>query len=56
MTKKKARKIKERAKKAVECPYCKRKVKLKRTGTGIFKCPKCNSKFTGKAYHVEEEK
>jgi large subunit ribosomal protein L37Ae len=33
------------------CPYCKKK-QVKRVATGIFRCSKCNSKFTSKAYEV----
>lgn len=34
-----------------KCPYCGR-LKAKRISFGIFKCGKCDSKFTGKAYEV----
>ena len=37
--------------KAHKCPYCE-KVKVKRVAKGIYECQKCNSKFTGKAYHL----
>ena len=33
------------------CPYCK-KPAAKRIAMAIFKCKKCHSKFTGKAYSV----
>ncbi len=35
-----------------KCPYCSR-TKVDRLSAGIFKCNKCDSKFTGKAYKVE---
>lgn len=35
-----------------KCPYC-LKLSAKRVAMGIFHCPKCNSKFTGKAYTVQ---
>jgi large subunit ribosomal protein L37Ae len=37
------------------CPYC-RKVKAKRISVGIWQCQSCNSKFTSKAYTVENVK
>ncbi len=40
---------KQRAKQ--KCPYC-NKLAVKRLSLGIFKCNKCDSKFTGKAYFV----
>jgi large subunit ribosomal protein L37Ae len=39
----------------MKCPYC-RNESVKRTGTGIFHCRKCNNKFTGRAYEVKEQK
>jgi len=36
-----------------KCPYC-NYMKVKRLSTGIWKCRKCNAKFTGKAYIVKE--
>ncbi|PIN81512.1 50S ribosomal protein L37ae [Candidatus Woesearchaeota archaeon CG10_big_fil_rev_8_21_14_0_10_30_7] len=42
----------ERAQKAPQkCPYCS-KLGVKRLAVGIFSCPKCKSKFTGKAFTV----
>jgi large subunit ribosomal protein L37Ae len=35
-----------------KCPYCNRKA-VKRLSPGIWKCNKCESKFTSKAYRVE---
>ena len=44
----------EQAQKAKQkCPYCSRMV-VKRLATGIYKCSKCESKFTGKAFKVGE--
>mgnify|MGYP001597136641 CR=1 FL=1 len=34
-----------------ECPYC-LSLTAKRVAAGIWKCKKCNVKFTGKAYEV----
>ena len=34
-----------------KCPYC-NKVAVKRVSVGIWKCRKCNAKFTGKAYSI----
>lgn len=34
-----------------KCPYC-NQVKVERLSVGIWKCKKCESKFTGKAYTV----
>ena len=36
-----------------KCPYCNNN-KVKRVSTGIWKCGKCNAKFTSKAYTVEK--
>lgn len=35
-----------------KCPYC-AKVSVFRQSSGIFICPKCHSKFTGRAYTAE---
>ncbi|MEK6952034.1 MAG: 50S ribosomal protein L37ae [Nanoarchaeota archaeon] len=43
--------VEKRQKKKQLCPYCKR-LTAKRIALGIFLCKKCNSKFTGSAYHV----
>jgi len=42
-------KIEEQQRKKHKCPYC-TAIKVKRLSIGIYKCDKCNSKFTGKAY------
>jgi len=36
-----------------KCPYC-NSDKVKRINTGIWGCKRCDSKFTGKAYHVKK--
>ncbi len=41
--------IEQKQKQKHKCPYC-HAIKVKRLSTGIYKCNKCNSKFTGKAY------
>ena len=38
-----------------QCPYC-RKNKAKRLSVGIWECRSCNSKFTSKAYSVDQIK
>ena len=43
--------IEKTQKKKQKCPYCGR-LKAKRISFGIFKCGKCDAKFTGKAYEV----
>lgn len=55
------RKLKERfgkidmeQRKKQKCPYCSA-VKVKRIAVGIWKCEKCNAKFTGKAYSVTKK-
>ena len=50
-TKLKFGKIEKSQRKLHKCPYC-HKVKEKRISVGIWKCKKCNAKFTGKAYSV----
>ncbi len=34
------------------CPYCRYTKKLKRLSAGIWKCTKCKTQFTGRAYYV----
>ena len=38
-----------------KCPYCTSPA-AKRVAVGIWKCTKCKSKFTGKAYTVSKAK
>ena len=47
----KVAKIEEKQRKKQVCPYCKKQA-VKRISMGIFKCKKCEIKFTGKAYTV----
>ncbi|MBD3202757.1 50S ribosomal protein L37ae [Candidatus Woesearchaeota archaeon] len=42
-------KIEKSQRKLHKCPYCHKK-KVKRISVGIWKCKKCDNKFTGKAY------
>lgn len=42
---------KEKVKKKQKCPNCGSKA-IKRISVGIWRCKKCNSKFTGKAYKI----
>ena len=44
-------KIETEQRKLHKCPYCS-KIAVKRVAIGIWKCRKCNAKFTGKAYSV----
>ena len=37
-----------------KCPYCHKRAS-KRLSSGIWECKKCGSKFTGRAYNVEEK-
>ncbi len=43
--------IEKGQKKKQKCPYCSEE-RAKRMAVGIFKCRKCDSKFTGNAYVV----
>jgi len=47
----KIQQIESKQRKLQECPYCK-KIKAKRQSAGIYKCKKCDSVFTGRAYTV----
>ncbi len=43
----------EKRKKAKKiCPYCKKTGSVKRLSKGIWRCVKCEKKFTGKAYSI----
>ncbi len=35
-----------------KCPYC-GKMGIKRLSKGIWKCPKCNKKFTSDVYYLK---
>ena len=35
-----------------KCPYC-HSLKVKRESAGIWKCARCDAKFTGKAYSIK---
>ena len=43
--------MEKKQRKKQKCPYC-GKLTARRVAVGIFKCKKCDSKFTGKAYSV----
>ncbi|MBN2422645.1 50S ribosomal protein L37ae [Candidatus Woesearchaeota archaeon] len=43
--------IEQEQRKLHKCPYC-HNMKVKRISVGIWKCKKCNAKFTGKAYTI----
>lgn len=47
-------KIEREQRKKQKCPYCSA-LQVKRITTGIWKCRKCDSKFTGKAYSVSKK-
>lgn len=40
--------------KKYKCPYC-NQLKVKRIAAGIWKCGKCESKFTSKAFTVSKK-
>ena len=50
-TKTKYQTVEQAQKSPQTCPYCARTT-VKRLSVGIFHCPKCDAKFTGKAYRV----
>lgn len=47
-------KIEKEQRKRQKCPYCSA-LKVKRVAMGIWKCGRCNAKFTGKAYSVSKK-
>jgi large subunit ribosomal protein L37Ae len=46
-------KIEQEQRRLHKCPYC-NFVKVKRISPGIWRCRKCNAKFTSKAYTVSK--
>jgi large subunit ribosomal protein L37Ae len=48
-------KIEKEQRKKHKCPYCSA-IKVKRMALGIWKCSKCDSKFTGRAYSIAHKK
>jgi large subunit ribosomal protein L37Ae len=51
--KQKRLRIEEKQKKSYTCPRC-LKDKVKRVSSGIWYCNKCDTKFAGRAYSLEE--
>ena len=47
-------KIEAELKKKHKCPYC-HSLAAKRVAAGIWRCKKCKSKFTGKAYSIAKK-
>ncbi|MGM5485248.1 MAG: hypothetical protein ACQEP1_05245 [Nanobdellota archaeon] len=47
--------IESKQRKVYKCPYC-RKISARREAVGIWKCSKCENKFTGRAYELVPEK
>jgi large subunit ribosomal protein L37Ae len=50
--KKRVLKVEEKQKNLNPCPFCGFK-KINRVAAGLFKCNKCDAKFTGGAYETE---
>jgi len=46
-------KVEEKQRVKQKCPYC-GKVGLKRLGSGIWSCKRCNKTFASDAYYLEE--
>src|SRR3989344_5236523 len=47
-------KIETEQRKLHKCPYCS-KIAVKRVALGIWRCRKCNAKFSGKAYSISKK-
>ena len=47
-------KIEAEQRKLHKCPYCS-KIAVKRVAVGIWKCRKCDVKFTGKAFSISKK-
>ncbi|MBS1266666.1 MAG: 50S ribosomal protein L37Ae [Candidatus Woesearchaeota archaeon] len=52
---KRVEEIETLTKESKKCPYC-AAPKVQRKAIGIWKCKKCKTKFTGKAYSFEQKK
>lgn len=48
---KKLAEVEKQQKKTYKCPYCSYE-KVKREAAGIWKCSKCNARFTSRSYTI----
>ena len=46
-------KLEKKQRKKQKCPFC-NKLGAKRVSKGIWKCSKCNKKFAGDVYYLEQ--